>query len=395
MKILQINNVYDFGSTGKITRDIHHGLLENGFESVVYYGRRYKTDDPGVHKICSDFYGKAQNGLYQITGIKYGGCFFSTNRLLSAIKHEKPDVVHLQCLNGHFVNIYRLVNFLKINKIPTVLTLHAEFMYTGGCGHSKCPLYGKELKSKMGDKSSEMWRRMKNAFEGFDEIIVVSVSPWLMERAQASQVLGDKKHLVIFNGLETDVFHAYPDKDVMELKRELGYEENDKIVFHASPSFDNKPGNIKGGYYVLQLAERMPETKFVVAGRYDPSLQVPDNVKLMGNLTDKRQLAMLYAMSDVTVLTSKRETFSMVCAESLCCGTPVVGFKAGAPEMISIPQYSEFCDHGDLNELERCVSQWLGKEKAALISSDAIGVYRREKMVDEYIDVYQSLLSCD
>ena len=136
MKILQINNVYDFGSTGKITRDIHHGLLEKGYESVVYYGRRYKTDDHSVYKICSEFYGKAQNGLYQITGIKYGGCFFSTNRLLSAIKHEKPDVVHLQCLNGHFVNIYRLVEYLKESNIPTVLTLHAEFMYTGNCGHS-------------------------------------------------------------------------------------------------------------------------------------------------------------------------------------------------------------------------------------------------------------------
>lgn len=95
MKILQINNVYDFGSTGKITRDIHHGLLERGYDSVVYYGRRYKTDDKNVHKICSEFYGKAQNGLYQITGIKYGGCYLSTSRLISAIKKEKPIVFYI------------------------------------------------------------------------------------------------------------------------------------------------------------------------------------------------------------------------------------------------------------------------------------------------------------
>ena len=51
MKILQVNNVYDFGSTGRITRDIHQGLLEYGYDSVVYYGRRFRTKDENVHKI--------------------------------------------------------------------------------------------------------------------------------------------------------------------------------------------------------------------------------------------------------------------------------------------------------------------------------------------------------
>lgn len=41
----------------------------------------------------------------------------------------------------------------------------------------------------------------------------------------------------------------------------------------------------------------------------------------------------------------------MVTAESLCCGTPVVGFKAGAPEQIAIKEFSEFVEYGDLNSL--------------------------------------------
>ena len=55
---------------------------------------------------------------------------------------------------------------------------------------------------------------------------------------------------------------------------------------------------------------------------------------------DQSELAAFYSLADVTLLTSEKETFSMVCAESLCCGTPVVGFQAGAPEGISLPAVS-------------------------------------------------------
>lgn len=405
MKILQINNVYDFGSTGKITRDLHHGLLEYGYDSVVYYGRRYKTKDPNVYKICSEFYGKAQNGIYQISGIKYGGCHISTKRLISFIRKENPDIVHLQCLNGHFVNIYQLVTFLKEQRIPTVLTLHAEFMYTGGCshaydcnqwrlntgcGHAYCPAYKKELKSKMGDRSAEMWKRMNEAFSGFDNLIVVSVSPWLMKRAESSKILNGKKHIVILNGVETDIFQTYSDEDSRKIREELGYTEKDMVVFHASPSFDNDPNNLKGGYYVLELAKKMNSVKFVVAGRYDPTIKISENVKLLGNVTDKTYMAKLYAMANATLITSKRETFSMVCAESLCCGTPVIGFKAGAPEMISIPEYSKFCDYGDLDSLERFLYEF-PEHASEVISHHAHIIYGVKKMCDEYINLYKEI----
>lgn len=407
MKILQINNVYDFGSTGRIVADIHRALQAKGWESSVYYGRRYKTADSGVHKISSEFYGKAQNGLYQITGVKYGGCRLSTDRLLAAVEREKPDIVHLHCLNGHFVNIYRLVEYLKIKRIPTVLTLHAEFMYTGGCsysvdcdqwrdkngcGSSPCPLYGKELKSKTGDKSAVMWKKMYEAFRGFDRLAVVSVSPWLMERARQSAILCDKRHLTVFNGLDTTVFCPRSEQALSALRRDLGYKPEDKIVFHASPSFDADPENIKGGYYVLEAAKRLRDVHFLVAGRYDPSVQVPVNVRLLGNLTDKDYLASLYSLADVTLLTSKRETFSMICAESLCCGTPVVGFKAGAPEMISLPDYSDFCEYGDTDKLTELIEKWLRSKPDGAISEKASERYNKDGMVCDYIDIYHNMI---
>lgn len=396
MKVLQVNCVYKKGSTGKITYDLHKGLLEAGIESVVCYGRGELVKEPGVYKTCPEWYSKLNNAWSRVTGIMYGGCFFSTNRLISIIKEEKPDIVHLQCINGYFVNIYRLVNWLKKNHIKTVLTLHAEFMYTANCGHALecdkwqtgcggCPRRKSETKSILIDGTAKSWKRMKEAFDGFDELVVTSVSPWLMERAKQSPILENKNHVVVLNGLDTDIFHPY---EVDELRREL--EINDKkVVFHATAFFSTQKGHFKGGWYVCELARRMPDVQFIVAGTYEDGAMVPENVKLLGRLADQKELAMFYSLADVTVIASKKETFSMIVAESLCCGTPVIGFRAGGPEQIAIPEFSAFCQYGDLTELQSLVDQSF-LEKNKNISAQANERYSNQKMIQSFIPMYFS-----
>ena len=333
----------------------------------------------------------------------YGGCFFSTNRLISIIKKEKPDIVHLQCINGYFVNIYRLVKWLKKNNIKTVLTLHAEFMFTANCGYSfdcegwktgcgKCPKFKAETKSLLFDGTARSFKKMQKAFAGFkkENLIIVSVSPWLMERAKQSPILAGKQHTVVMNGLDTSVF--YP-REVGKLKLGLGIDD-EKIIFHATPVFSDNPEHIKGGCYIIKLAEMLKgkNVKIIVAGSYPENLKVPDNILLLGKVSDQNRLAELYSVADITVIASKRETFSMVCAESLCCGTPVAGFKAGGPETISLPEYTEFADYGNIEMLYHIVLNQLKTEKHENIFEKASRVYSKEKMLDEYVGKYIQLL---
>ena len=405
MKVLQVNVVYNTGSTGKIVYDIHTEMKKQQINSVVCYGRGVHVYDDNVHKICGELYSDINHFYANLSGVLYGGCLWSTKKLISIIEKEKPDVVHLHCLNGFFVNIYRLVLWLKEHCVKTVLTLHAEFMYTGGCGHSidcdqwstcagcgqsKCPRYRSDMKVWFFDRSRTMWRRMKKAFEGFDAgLIVTSVSPWLMERASRSPILGGKTHCVILNGIDTGVFHSYDDTDTAELKKEIGLGD-ERVIFHATASFTDDPQHIKGGYYILELAKRMPDIRFVIAGSAKDGISVPQNLTLLGKITDKEKLARLYSMADLTVITSKKETFSMIVAESLCCGTPIVGFKAGAPEGIALQDFSSFSEHGDLDSLERNVRLFLEKKWVGL-AERAAGVYSREIMVDNYKKLYISL----
>ena len=122
MNVLQVNCVYRAGSTGKIVFDLHTFLRDSGVRSTVYYGRGKRVHEPNVIKACPEWYAKANHLRACLTGRLYGGCFLSTNRLLSVIKRERPDIVHLHCINGYFVNIPRLLTWLKKHRIKTVIT---------------------------------------------------------------------------------------------------------------------------------------------------------------------------------------------------------------------------------------------------------------------------------
>ena len=400
MKVLQINCVYKKGSTGKITQDIHEELLKRGHESIVCYGRGNKTNEKNVYKTCSELEAKLTNLHSRFTGLMYGGAYCATKKLISIIKKEKPDVVHLQCINGYFVNIYKLITWLKSSGIKTVLTLHAEFMHTANCGYAfecekwksgcgNCTRVREETGSLFKDGTHESWLKMKEAFDGFDNLTVVSVSQWLMERAKASPILSNKKHVVVLNGTDTSTFHC---KDKKQLRDKYGFEQGEKIVFHATPCFTDDVGHNKGGLYVISVARKLEElgVKVVVAGDYKKGMDLPKNLVLLGKVSDRKVLADYYNLADVTLLTSKRETFSMVCSESLCCGTPVVGFLAGGPEQISILEYSSFVEYGNCDALLSELLKVLEKEfDKSEVGSKAGEKYTAQTIMNQIMEMYR------
>lgn len=402
MKVLQINCTCNEGSTGKLTFAIHQALENRGMDSRVCYGRGQTLRAPHVYRLCSNLYGKANNGLSRLTGVMYGGCLVSTSRLIGIIRKEKPDVVHLQCINGYFVNIYRLVSWLNAKKIPTVLTLHAEFMYTANCGHAldcqgwlrgcgHCPRLRQETLSCFLDNTAYSFRKMQQAFDGFeDRLTVVSVSQWLKNRATQSPILSGMTHTVIENGVDTQIFAPMPKE---EARRSLGLPQGE-ILFHATAMFSDQPGHLKGGEYIIRLAQMLKKegVTVVVAGAAQVTGDLPENLLYLGKIRDQKELARCYAAADVTVIASRKETFSMICAESLCCGTPVIGFEAGAPEQIALKEFSAFLPYGDEEGLCACARSWLEKPLSReKIAREARERYDQQKMVQNYIELYRRI----
>jgi glycosyltransferase involved in cell wall biosynthesis len=398
MRILQINAVYKFGSTGKIVSDLHNHLQLSGYDSYVIYGRGKLSLDPNVYKTSPDWDGKIQALYARITGDFYGGAFYSTYKLLKKIKFICPDIVHIHLMNGNYVNNYKLLMFLAKNNFKTVVTLHAEINYTGVCEHAfdcnrwqtgcgKCPQVFNKYKSLFFDRTAREWQKKSEAYGLFKSLTLISVSSWLGNRAKYSPMFKDRNFFVVWNGIDTEIFKPL---DPNNLRKTLGLKDQ-KIVLHVTPSFKS---SVKGGEYVIELAKKLQNENivFVIVGYDGFKGTLPTNIITISHTDSQQELAQFYSIANITLLTSKLETFSMVCAESLSCGTPVIGFKAGAPEQIAVKEYSEFVENGNINALDPVVRKWLDKEidpQNVLLKVNKR--YAKETMFENYRQIYNQV----
>lgn len=407
MKVLQVNCVYKKGSTGKIVHDIHNCLLSSNIESVVCYGRGNRLNAVNVYKFCSEFESKVYHLLNKFGWLMYAVCPIATLNLTRIIKKQKPDIVHIHCINGYCVNIYKLLKFLGKSHIKTIVTHHAEFFYTGSCGHAydcdqfqtfqgckNCSIRREATGTNVVDRTNKSWRLMKEAFSYFrkEDLLFTAVSPWVVNRSLLSPICNVFDCNWVANGVDTKIFKPSSTEQIASIKKRLP-KPDQKIILHVTASFTTTCNNIKGGHYIKQLAEMLPECQFVIVATYLGQIQnIPDNMYVWGAASSQEELASLYSYADLTVIASKRETFSMIVAESLCCGTPVVGFKAGGPESISMSDCSNFVDYGNVYELRDMVETMLRQNYDFKdISLRAHLKYSKESMTTGYIDLYRQM----
>lgn len=405
MKVFQINCMYKQGSTGIIVSDIHNKMLLAGHQDIVYFGRGRSENSASSVKFCLEIEAHIHHLLVKYLGIlRYGGNSIPTKRVINAIEKERPDIVHIHCINCYCINIYRLLTYLGMKGIITVITHHAEFLYTGNCPHAydctkwqekngchDCSNLEEATGTKVVDTSHLSWLKMKKAFDTFQKgkCINVAVSPWVKKRIKKSFIAKRFNCVVINNGIDTDIFRYR----VNELLKFNGHFKS--TVLHVTSSFTQDCNDLKGGWMINELAQMMPNTRFVIVcthNHVNPNT-LPDNVQLWGAAKNVFELVSLYCAADVTLILSKRETFSMVTAESLCCGTPVVGFNAGGPESIAIKEYSSFVDYGNLHCLRDSIYEFsylhLNKEEISTIAHEK---YSKSKMQEMYLELYKSLL---
>ncbi len=399
MKILQINCVYGYGSTGKITRDLHLGFSAAGHDSVVLYGRRQKSEEPGVYKLCPEWYAKLTNLRSRIDGMVYGGAWLSTAALIRKIRAEKPEIVHLQCINGYFCNIFKLLSFLKAEKIPTVLTLHAEFMYTATCGYAdtceqfrqgcqKCPRLKSETHAIV-DRTAAAWKKMHAIYKDWDELTVIGCSDWISRRAASSGEMANRTVKTLHNGIDVDGIFRPDGAAAGQIREEYGICPDQKLILYVAPEFSDR----KGFDLVLELIEKARDLPFHFLLVGDQAEIDAKNVTVAGKLSDQKRLAQHYAAADALLITSKQENYPTVCLEAQCCGTAVAGYDIGGVGETIRPGMGGVVKMGSSDAmLELLTALTAAKPDPAAV--DAARCYHsKERMVADYLNLYREILN--
>lgn len=343
-KILFINSSVNHGSTGRIVEQLGQMMTSQGWECRAVTGARY------FHESSMPLYkmgGKMSEELHAIESMaldRHGlGSYFQTKSLVRKIEEYNPDIIHLHQIHGYYLNYEVLFDYLARAGKPVVWTIHDCWPMTGHCSHFTaancykwksgcfdCPRLDNYPKSYT-DNSRKNYALKKQLFTSIENMTLTPVSNWLGGVVKES-FLSKYPVKVIQNGIDLKVF--YPRKGVQQKIREK-YNLGDKYVILGVATGWNKDN----GYYDFQELQKMlgKDYAVVLLGANEKQIaEMPEGMVGIKKTDNLEELAELYSTPDIFVNGSFEETFGLVIAEAMACGTPVVVYNATAcPEIVT------------------------------------------------------------
>lgn len=397
MKVVQINAVYHFSSTGRTTEDMHLYLQSKGVDSYVFCVNR---DDAvnGIFSIGSIVDHKLHAVLSRATGLRGYYSTLATNKLIKKLKQIHPDIVVLRNLHSNFIDMPRIMRFLASNQAKTVWVLHDCWAYTGGCTHytiqqcfkwqtqcCDCPWKGNDG-SWFFDRSAKVFNDRKKLFGGIRDLTIIGVSDWVTNEARKSFFKDFAKRIERFyNWIDLNVF--YP-REVHELRKKHDLTENDFVILGAAQLWTEK----KGLSHFINIAQHFPKAKVIMIGTLD--MEMPENVIHVDAIDNTSLMAEYYSLADVFINFSKQETFGKVAAEALACGTPVIANNNTAnPEIVGDCGYVITNDNEP--ECYKAIGTIMTQGKSFYTKKCVERVhilFNKEKILDDYFTLFKQII---
>ncbi len=397
MKVLFINTVCGRGSTGRIIRDIDCLLQENGDSSLCLYGRYTAPDDMNSLRVETDFGNKLHVLVTRIFDRQGFSSKKATKKLVNAIKEYKPDIIHLHNLHGYYLNLPLLFEYLANADIPVVWTFHDCWPYTGHCVYSDfigcekwqsecydCPKKTTYPQSYVLDSSKKNFNDKKRLFTSVPNLTVVTVSDWLKGEVEKSFM---KKYPVvrIYNGIDRGVFKPTES----DIKKKLGI-EGKYMMLGVADKWSDRTGL---DYFTRLAGEISDDEAIVMIGFQKEQLEsLPKNIIAMERTDSVEELAQLYSAADVVLNPSYEQTFGLVTAEAMACGTPVIVLNATAsPELVD-----ESCgivvEKGDYEGFKKAIAQLKDNPLKAEDCVKRTDLFDKQTNYKQYVDLYYNIV---
>jgi len=313
---------------------------------------------------------------------------------------KNADIIHLHNLHGAYFSPFMLPQLTSLKS--TVWTLHDEQAYTGHCAYSfdcerwltgcgNCP--DLNFYPKIKKDTTEFLIKIKKKIYDMSDFTVVCPSNWLADRAKQS-ILKNKDIRVIYNGINEKVF---VNTDKIEARKTLNLPLDKKILmFSASGSIKNPQ---KGGKYLFEVYNAFKnndEILFLNIGGGNFS-KLRKNWIDIPYINDEKTMALYYSASDLFIYPSMAETFGLVVAESMACGTPVIAFNNTAiPEIVDHIQNGYLSENKNVQAFINGINLFLNNDEirnlAIANSRPKIEKYfTLDKMLQNYLGLYKEV----
>lgn len=343
MKIVQINSVCGYGSTGRIAVEIAEAAEKRGHICYIAYGYG-DTTYHRAHKIGNRVEHLFHNVFFsRLLGLHGYGSIFTTWLFTRWLDKIQPDVVHIHNLHANYLNLIILYKYLIKRKINVVYTLHDCYHFTGKCtyytsancskyisGCKKCAYYNKQgFPSLFFDFSSKIWRRKKLLYSQLESCEVIAVSKWLQGDARKS-ILATNRHRVsyIYNWVDHSVFKPASEEEMDEFREKYGLLKDKKYLISVSQEWNKNTIRYRDAEI---LSQKLPEGyKLILVGKLANGTIIDPLIKHIPYITDRHELSVAFSLADAYVHFSLEDTFGLVIAEAMACGTIPITYDSTA-----------------------------------------------------------------
>jgi len=408
VKIVIVNASDAGGGAEHISSKLADGLREKGHDVSFLCGQAHHSSSRAMMGPADWVLGRTIKRIGYADAVSLAAL-----RFLKYPEVRDADVIHFHNLHGFYFGLAMLPKIIAAK--PCVWTLHDCWAISGGCywqlgcqnwlqSCESCPGHGTHPITGIFDTASAMLRMKRRAFKAMVQhgSLITGVSDWMTERIHQA-----------FNaaGLDTSRIRCLPnfvnipaDDDALPVLPD-SLPTGKPIILLVAANINNRSKGMSTALGALQHNLGIDFSLVTVGEPFsDTMLQqygLAGRTAQLGRLDDRRQLAAIYRAAMVTIVPSMAESFCLVAAESIACGTPVIASDVMAlPGLVRNGQTGFLAKVGDAEDFSKKIKEVLGMahEDYCQLRSSTQEFARQNfislpQWIDSYVNLYKIAIS--
>lgn len=364
------------GGSGVIATELGKMLAEKGHEIHFITSNmpfRLKKMYPNIffHQVEVNQYAVFQYSPYDIQ---------LASKIAEVADREKLQIIHVHYAIPHAICAL-LARQMAETDFKIVTTLHGTDITVLG-------------------QDSSLKKAIQFGIEKSDEVTAVSNA--LVD--ETHRLITPMKPIrTVYNFIDERIYYKMDANH--QLKADFGIKEDEKVIIHVSNFRPVK--RVKDVIESFQKITEMIPAKLLLVGDGPEMGKISQMVderhltKQVLFLGKQDNLEELYAISDLLLLLSEKESFGLVALEAMACGVPCVGTNTGGiPEVIENGRTGYICEVGDIDMISSMSLKILQDDELHWQFSKA-GIKRARtqfssgKILNQYEDIYYQLMEMD